>query len=47
MEGNPNMKGLSRPTFNAALQTSGAFPPLIDYLLGECNRVCSGWVHSI
>ena len=34
---NPDMKGLSRPTFNAALQTSGAFPPLIDYLLDECN----------
>ena len=26
---NPDMKGLSRPTFNAALQTSGAFPTLI------------------
>ena len=34
---NPDIKGLSRPTFNAALQTSGAFPPLIDYLLDECN----------
>ena len=32
---NPDMKGLSRPTFNAALQTTGAFPPLIDYLLDE------------
>ena len=40
---NPDMKGLSLPTFNATLQTCGAFPPLID----ECNRVCSEWAHSI
>ena len=42
------MKGLSRPTFNAALQTSGAFPPLIDYLLDECNieYVLSGHIQS-
>ena len=33
---NPNMKGLSRPNFNASLQTSGAFPFLIDYLIDEC-----------
>ena len=29
----PNMKGLSKPTFKAAIQTSGAAPLLLGYLL--------------
>ena len=38
MKENPDMKGLSQPTFNAALETSGAFPPLIDYLLTNVTK---------
>ena len=29
----PNMKVLSKPTFKAAIQTSGSFPLLLKYML--------------
>ena len=42
------MKGLSRPTFNASLQTSGAFPLLIDYLIDEwcIEYILTGHIQS-
>ena len=44
----PNMKGLSKPTFKAAIQTSGAFPLLLRYMIDNMTLeyVLTGHIQS-
>ena len=44
----PNLKGFSKPTFNAAIQTSGAVPKLLNYLLDNMRLefILTGHIQS-